>query len=481
MKARRLEVALTILLVLVISLTACTQTTPAPQPTNVPAQPAQPTQAEQPAQPEQPSQPEEPAPAAPTDAPSVQPVTITFWHAMSGSRGDVITAMVQRFMDANPHVTVEVEYTGSYAETLTKALASYRTGQPPTIVQVYEVGTQSMLDSEAIIPVYTLNKGDIDFNDVVPPIRKYYSVQNELYCMPFNSSTAMVYYNKDMFTAANLDPDTPPTTWAEIEEASLAIMEAGLAEGGISMGWPAWIFEQMFAYHDQLFANQDNGRSGLADKVLFNSDFGVAVMSEWQRMAKENVLVYGGREYAANDPFLAGQFPFLIQSTSSLGGILKSAEFEVGTTFLPRISDDYPKGNSVVGGGCLWVMDKATPEQQNAVYEFFKFTFSNEESMDWHKKTGYFPTTTTSYEELQKEGWFEAEPNHATAFDQILSGVDTAAANGVLLGNFVQIRDIVGAAIEDVVVNNVAPKTALEKAEADSNQVLEDYGSLIGQ
>ncbi|RME46247.1 MAG: ABC transporter substrate-binding protein [Chloroflexi bacterium] len=400
---------------------------------------------------------------------------------MSGSRGEVVTDLVDTFNAKFPQYKVEAEYTGSYAETLTKALAAYKAGKPPTIVQVYEVGTQTMLDSGAIIPVYTLNKGEVDWNEVVDPIRKYYSVGGNLYCMPFNSSTAMLYYNKDMFRAAGLDPDKPPTTWTEVEEYGKKIIEAGVAEGGFSMGWPAWIFEQMFAYHDQYYANNSNGREGRATEVLFNSDFGVMVMTEWQRMAQEGVLVYGGRTYKANDPFLAGQFAMLFQSASSLAGILKKAEFEVGTAFLPRFEGDYPKGNSVVGGGCLWLMDGATPEQQEAAWEFFKYSFTPERAKIWHKGTGYFPTSITAYKELQEEGWFDEEPNHATAFNQILSGSDDLAARGVLLGNFVQIRDITGTAIEDIVVNGMDPKEVLDRAAAEANQVLADYISIYGQ
>jgi len=457
---------MTVMMVFSIVLGACVAPAPAPAPA------AEQPVAEQPAA-------EQPAAEQPAAAPA--PAAITFWHAMSGSRGDVVLDLVNTFNAANPNMQVTAEYTGSYAETLTKALAAYKAGEPPTIVQVYEVGTQTMLDSDIIVPVYTLNQGEVDWVDVVAPIRDYYSLDGNLYCMPFNSSTAMLYYNKDMFEAAGLDPDSPPTTWAELEAYSRQIMDAGLAEGGFSMGWPAWIFEQMFAFHDQLYANHDNGRSGLADEVLFNSDFGVMVMTEWQRMTQEGVHIYGGREYRANDPFLAGQFPFLFQSTSSLGGILGAASFQVGTAFLPRFDGDYPAGNSVVGGGCLWVMDKATPEQLTAAWEFLKYSFSPERSVIWHKETGYFPSTNTSYQMLKDEGWFEAEPNHATAFDQILSGVNTPAANGVLLGNFVQIRDITGAAIEEITVNNVDPRAALDKAAAEANQVLADYVQFFGQ
>ncbi len=453
MKARHF--ALTLIVLMSIALSACT---PAASPTTAP-------------QPEASQAPQEPA--APAEA-----VQITFWHAMSGSREETIKGIADRFNQSQSKYQVVPEYTGSYAETLTKALAAYRSGTPPTIVQVYEVGTRTMLDSGAIVPVHTLNKGEVNWGDIVQPILKYYSVDNNLYCMPFNSSTAMLYYNKDMFAAAGLDPDKPPKTWAEVEEYSKKIMDAGAATGGFSMGWPAWIMEQMFAEHNQLLANQDNGRAGLATEVYLNSDFGVKVLTEWQRMAQEKVLVYGGREYAANDPFLAKQFPFLFQSTSSLGGILKSADFKVGTAFLPRFDGAYEAGNSVVGGGCLWLMNKATPEQQAGSWEFFQFINTVDETIAWHKGTGYFPATNTAYDKLKADGWFDEEPNHATAFDQILGGADTPAARGVLLGNFVQIRDIVGAAIEDAVVNNVDPKTALDKATSETNQVLKDYESL---
>ncbi len=457
-RKRFLTTLMTLLIALSVVLGACVA--PAPPATESPAA----------------AQPDAPQPAA------VQaPTQITFWHAMSGSRGDVVNDLVDTFNAANPTKQVTSEYTGSYAETLTKALAAYKAGEPPTIVQVYEVGTQTMLDSDVIVPVYTLNQGEVDWADVVAPIRDYYSLDGNLYCMPFNSSTAMLYYNKEMFEAAGLDPNSPPTTWAELEAYSKQIMDAGLAEGGFSMGWPAWILEQMFAFHDQLYANNDNGRSGLANEVLFNSDFGVMVMTEWQRMTQEGVHVYGGREYKANDPFLAGQFPFLFQSTSSLGGILGAASFKVGTAFLPRFDGDYGQGNSVVGGGCLWVMDKATPDQLEAAWAFLKYSFTPERSVIWHKETGYFPSTNTAYQMLKDEGWFDAEPNHATAFDQILSGTHTPAASGVLLGNFVQIRDITGTAIEEIAVNGADPKATLDKAAADANQVLADYAQLLGK
>lgn len=401
--------------------------------------------------------------------------TVTFWNAMSGSRAKVVEALVDGFNKTHPDITVEALYTGSYGETVTKGLAAVKAGNPPVLLQSYEVGTQSMKDSEAIIPVKNLNNGEINFNEVVGPIKDYYSYGGEMYSMPFNSSTAMLYYNKDLFEKAGLDPENPPTTFEEVYEYGKIITEKGLAKGGISFGWPSWIFEQMHAYHNQYYGNNENGRDGRADEVFINKDFGVRVLTEWQKWAKDGVLAYGGRTYKANDPFLAGQFAMLVQSTSSLAGIIKKADFNVGTAYLPRISDIGEKGNSVIGGASIWLMAGHSDEVNAAAWEFMKYLFEVDNAIMWHKKTGYFPVNNKAYSQLKNEGWFEKEPRFATAFDQILSGKTGNAASGVLLGNFVQIRDIVGVAIEDVVVNMKDPKEALDKAKKECDQVLDDY------
>lgn len=461
-----------VVIALALVLAACA---PAPTATPAPAAPAKP------AAPSAPATPTAPA-ALPIVGADVKPAAteVLFWHAMSGSRGDVIKAFADEFNKTNKYgITVKPEYTGTYAETVTKALAAYKAGKPPHIVQVYEVGTQTMRDSKAIVPIYTLNRGDVDFGDVVQPIVKYYSVGGQVFCMPFNSSTAMLYYNKDVFKKAGLDPNKPPTTFDQMYEYGKKIVSSGAAKGGVSFGWPAWIFEQMFATHNQLYANNDNGRSGLATEVYINSPFGIKVLTEWQKWAKDKVLVYGGREYDANAPFLAGEFAMLVQSTSSLGGIQKSAtgKFELGTTFLPRLPG-YPVGNSVVGGGCLWVMKGRSDAENLAAWEFLKFVNQLENQITWHKKTGYFPATNRAVTALLNEGWFAQQPNYITAFLEILLGVDTPAARGVLLGNFVEIRDVVGAAIEDVVVNMKDPKTVLDDAAKKTNQILKDYAEV---
>ena len=407
---------------------------------------------------------------------SAQTIELEFWHAMSGGRTAAVEKIVDGFNAEHDDINVTAQFTGSYAETLTQGISAVRSGNPPHIIQVYEVGTQTMLDSEAIVPVYEIAEGKIDFGSVIQPILNYYSVDGKLYSMPFNSSTAMLYYNKDAFAAAGIE--NAPETWADVEEMGLQIIDSGAANHGLSFGWPAWILEQMFAYHNRPYANNMNGREGRASEVYLNNDFGKMVLGSWTDMVENDVIAYGGREYSANQDFLAGEVAMLIQSTSSLSSIMDSADFEVGTTFLPRF-EGQGIGNSVIGGASLWVMQGHSDEEYDAVVEFFKYLSQTDVTIQWHKDTGYFPSTNAAVKTLMDDRWFSDNPNYLTAFLQVLSGVQSPAANGVLLGNFVEIRDIVDTAVEEAFTGESSADEALDKAAGEANSVLEDYTELF--
>lgn len=410
-----------------------------------------------------------------------QDITIDFWHAMSGARLEAVHNLADSFNEAHPGVKVVPQFTGSYEETITRAIAAVRAGNPPHIIQVYEVGLQTMLDSGAIIPVHELaaRSGDFDEGEIIGPIAQYYAVGGQLSSMPFNSSTAMLYYNKDIFRKAGLDPDRPPTTFAELEEIGRQIMDSGAAPHVVTFGWPAWVFEQMHATHNQFYANNENGRNGRATEVLFNGDFGLDVLTHWTNWASEGIFLYGGREYAPNQAFLAGQVAMLVQSTSSLSGIEQAASFDVGTSFLPRL-DGYSRGNSVIGGATLWVMKGDYSDAElDAIWDFLQWGIKEDITIRWHKETGYFPSTNAAVKRLLDSRWFTEQPNHLTAFLQILSGADSPAGTGVLLGNFVEIRDIVDTALERAYTGRVTPKEALDQAAREANRTLDDYNDLF--
>jgi sn-glycerol 3-phosphate transport system substrate-binding protein len=408
-------------------------------------------------------------------------VEITWWHAMSGNNGKVVDGIVKDFNAAHPGIELKALYTGNYPETMTKYITAYRAKTAPNLVQAYEVGTQQMLSSGAIVPVYQI-PGMVgekwDWAQYVIPITHYYSTAGNLWSMPFNSSTAMLYYNKDLFAKAGLDPNKPPTTWEELEADGKKLLQTGAVKHVLSFGWPGWVLEQSFATHNQLFANHENGRSGLATKVLFNGAFGNMVLNTWTRLAKEGIFIYGGPEYSANSAFESGQIAMLIQSTSSLKGIEKGSQFKVGTTFLPRF-EGYPRGNSVIGGASLWVTKGQSKEQLRAVWAFLKYLAGTNIAVDWHKGTGYFPAVNSAVQALLAEGWFTQDQNYLTAFLQVLSGRrDTAAATGVRMGPFVQIRELERTAIEKSVSGQLSPKAALDEAARKADQLLADFAQM---
>lgn len=408
--------------------------------------------------------------------------TVEFWHAMSGSRLKVLEKIVADFNAAHPDIEVRPVFTGTYEETLTKFIAAYRTGTAPHFVQVYEVGTQTMINSGAIIPVYQIPGmlGETwDWAQYVRPILLYYSVDGNLWSFPFNSSTSILYYNKDHFRQAGLDPNKPPTTWDEVFEYGRKLLQAGVVQNVLSFGWPDWQFEQQLAIHNYLYADNDNGRSGLASRVTWPDPFSIKVFTTWVDLAREGIFLYGGPEYNANSAFTSGQISMLFQSTSSLDGILKTAQFEVGTSFLPRFPGE-PRGNSVVGGGSLWVRKGQSTAELRAVWEFLKYLSQTDVDIYWHKGTGYFPATNAAVKQLMDEGWFAQSPNHLTAFLQILSGrQDTAASIGVRLGPFVEIRDYIRSALEKALSGALSPEAALAEAAAKANRALQEYRSLV--
>lgn len=410
-------------------------------------------------------------------------VQIEFWHGLGGRLGEVVNEVVGRFNASQSEYQVNANHRGTYAEVVTAAIASYRANNNPHIVQVYEVGTQTMLRSGAIYPVYQLmedNGFDIDWTRFVGPVYGYYSENNNLYSMPFNSSTPILYYNKDAFAKAGLDPEKPPTTWQEVEEYSRQIIAAGAAEIGFSIGWPAWtMLENMHAWHGQPFATNDNGYSGLDTKLLINGEFGqmhVGKLVEWQ---KDNIFRYSGRGGDAEPLFINGQAAMFIQSSAAQAGFRNAvSKFEWSTGMLPHWGGDYPKVNSIIGGATLWVLKNKQAAEYKGVAEFLKFIASPELQAYWHKETGYVPISLDAQDLLESEGYLEANPDQVTAFAQLTYSEPTPYTRGLRLGSYVQIRDVLEEELESIFSGRKTVKRGLDDAVRRSNELLEEFALL---
>ncbi|MCX5838964.1 MAG: sn-glycerol-3-phosphate ABC transporter substrate-binding protein UgpB [Deltaproteobacteria bacterium] len=405
---------------------------------------------------------------------------IQWWHAHTGFLGERVNDIVTKFNASQGDYEVKAVYKGTYAEALTAAIAAYRAKTQPHLIQVFEVGTQTMLSSGAIYPVYQLMKDQgipIDWEDFLSVVFNYYSKDGNLYSMPFNSSTVILYYNRTIFKKAGLDPSVPPKTYDEIEKAAKACVKSGATKIGFTTAWPSWtLVENAHAWHDQPFADQENGFKGMASQLKINGPFGVKMMTMLARWQQEGIYTYSGRASKGDQPIINGEAAVGLASTALVGTLAKTAKFEWGTGRMPRMAG-YPQGNSIIGGASLWVMKGHKTEEYKGVAKFFEFLGKPEQQAWWHAQTGYLPISKSALKALPADH-FQKNPDMWTAFNQIMSGKTTANSKGIRLGNFAAIRDSIEAEMENIVAGKKKPKEGLDDAVKNSVKVLKEFSSL---
>ncbi len=412
-------------------------------------------------------------------APAAAKTEIHFWHAMGGQLGEATNELVRQFNQSQAEYEVKALNKGTYPEVLTAAIAAYRQKNPPHIVQVFDVGTQTMLLSGAVYPIFQLTREQeiaIDWNDFIKPVTGYYSKDGNLYSMPFNSSSPILYVNRDAFQKAGL-PDRPPATWREVGEASKKILAAGAAKCGFTTSWPSWtMLENTFPWHDQPFATNANGYTGLDTTLLINGEFGVKHIGQLAAWQKEGVFSYGGRMGQPDPKFINGDCAMLVQSSAVIGGFKKSLKFEWGTGQLPHWGPPYRKQNTVVGGATLWVMKGQKASDYPGVARFMKFLAEPHQQMWWHVTTGYLPITHSAIKNLETGHHFKKNPEQWTALSQ-LTAKPTPNSLGHRLGNFVQIREAIEGELENIFAGTKTAKQGLDDAVAKGNEILKEFAA----
>jgi len=416
-------------------------------------------------------------------APAAAKTEIHFWHAMGGQLGEATNELVRQFNQSQAEYEVKALNKGTYPEVLTAAIAAYRQKNPPHIVQVFDVGTQTMLLSGAVYPIFQLTREQeiaIDWNDFIKPVTGYYSKDGNLYSMPFNSSSPILYYNKDAFKKAGL-PAKPPTAWKEVGEASRKIIAAGAAKCGFTTAWPSWtMLENTFPWHDQPFATNANGYTGLDTKLLINGEFGVKHIGQLAAWQKEGIYSYGGRMGQPDPKFINGDCAMLIQSSAVIGNFKRTLKFEWGTGQLPHWGAPYKRQNTVVGGATLWVMRGQKASDYKGVAQVMKFIAEPHQQTWWHVTTGYLPITQTAIKNLEASLHFKKNPEQWTALSQ-LQAKPTANSLGHRLGNFVQIREAIEGEMEHIFAGKKTAKQGLDDAVAKGNEILKEFAAANTQ
>ncbi len=408
---------------------------------------------------------------------------IAWWHAMGGELGAKLEEIVAGYNASQSDYVVTPTYKGSYPETMTAAIAAFRANEQPNIVQVFEVGTGTMMAAEgAIYPVYQLmaDTGE-EFNPdgFLPAVVGYYTDTNgNLLSMPFNSSTPILYYNKDVFEAAGLDPNTPPETWEQMEEFSNQIMESGAAPCGFTTGWISWVqLENFSAWHNQQIGTMENGFGGLGTELTVNGPLQVRHWENLARWQEEGVFQYGGPVGGADAPpkFYAQECAMYMNSSASRAGVIANAtDFEVGYGMLPHYADTAPQ-NSIIGGATLWVLQGHPDEENAGVADFFSYLSSPEVQADWHQFSGYLPITQAAYELGQEQNYYEANPGSDVAIEQITLNEPTANSKGLRFGNYVQIRDIIDEEFQQLLSGSKTAQEALDALVERGNALIRDF------
>jgi sn-glycerol 3-phosphate transport system substrate-binding protein len=407
---------------------------------------------------------------------------IVWWHALQAALGERVQEIASKFNASQSEYEVKAIFKGSYPETLNAAIAAYRAKQSPHVVQVYEVGTQTMLSSGAVYPVFQLMKDNriaIDWTDLIGPVKSYYSTGGNLYSMAFNSSTPILFYNKDLFKKAGL-PDKAPATWDEVEAMAKKLVASGATKCGYSSGWPSWVLvESMHALHDQPFADHANGFDGLATSLKINGAFGVKMMETLQRGVKQGWFTYNGRLNKAEANMGAGECGIFTSSSAYIGNLTKASagKFAWGTGPLPRMAG-FPQGNSIIGGATLWVMKGARPEEYKGVAQFFKYLASTENQAWWATVTGYLPLTNAAVKAMETSGVYAKSPDLKTAVTQMNAGKTTPNSQGLRLGNYASIRDAIEEQMENIFADKKTAKQGMDDAVAKSNEVLKEFAAL---
>ena len=410
-----------------------------------------------------------------------EPVSIDWWFAHGGRLGEKVQSIVADFNASQSDYKVVATYKGNYHDTMTAGIAAFRSKNPPHILQVFEVGTASMMAARgAIKPVYeVMAESGLPWSPdaYLPTVTGYYTTPDgKMLSLPFNSSTPVLYYNVEAFNKAGLDPDKPPKTWEEVAAYARKLVAAGYP-GGFSTAWISWIhLENFSAWHNVPFGTQANGFGGMDTEFVFNKGpqvKHVQHLADWQ---KEKIFVYGGRRNKGNAKFASGEVAMYTESSAGYAGFKKTCKFPFRTAMLPYWSD--VKGapqNTIIGGASLWVMQGHSAAEYKAVAAFFNYLSKPEVQADWHQFTGYLPITTAAYDYTEKQGFYKQNPDMETALKQMTLNPPTENSRGLRFGNFVQMRAIMYDTLEAIFAGDKTAQAGLDDAAAKGNRLLRKF------
>jgi sn-glycerol 3-phosphate transport system substrate-binding protein len=413
---------------------------------------------------------------------------VVFWHAMTAALADEVNRLATAFNASQTLFEVQPVFKGSYPETLTAAIAAFRAGQAPNLVQVFEVGTGTMLAAGAAVkPAWQLIQetgADIKAENYIPAVRGYYSLADgRMASVPFNSSTAVMWLNQDAFEKAGLDPAKAPATYDEVAQAAEVLKTKAATPIVISSGWFSWIhMEEYAAIHNIAYATEGDGFGGLSAVLEINKPAFVKQLQRFMDWQKDGLFKYGGRDNAADSVFLSGQAAFGFNSSGIRGDLVKSAKFKWTNAYLPYDQTLIKEPiNSIIGGASLWTMTAPNrpADEYKGTAAFLAFLAQPQNAADWHQHTGYVPVTLAGYETSKKEGFYDKNPGTELPIKQLTRGTVTDNSRGLRLGRLPEIRNIIYEEVEKALQGQQSAQAALDSAATRGNRVLREFEKSV--
>ena len=414
-------------------------------------------------------------------APALAQTEVEFWHAFTGRLGELVAEQVETFNNSQSDYTVVATHKGNYSETLNAGIAAFRAGEQPDILMVFEVGTATMMAAQgAIKPVYEVMAdagAEFDQDAYIGSVKGYYtSSDGEMLSLPFNSSTPVLWVNRNKLQEAGIDPNTDLSTWEQVGDVLTQLKDAGV-DCPMTTAWQSWIhLENFSAYHDTPFATKANGFGGVDTELALNSAAQVAHISAMGDWAKDGKFIYAGRRNEGGANFRAGECALFTESSAGYAGIKAEAEFDFDVRPLPywKAVADEPQ-NTIIGGASLWVMEGQSDEEYKGVAAFLNFLSSPEIQAKWHQDTGYLPITKAAADLTREQGFYDANPGTDIAVIQMTAKAPTDNSKGLRLGSFDQIRGIIDEELEAVWSGDKSAQEALDSAKERGDQLLRRF------
>ena len=406
---------------------------------------------------------------------------VEFWHAFTGRLGELVAEQVDTFNASQSDYTVVASHKGNYSETLNAGIAAFRAGEQPDILMVFEVGTATMMAAEgAVKPVHEVMAAagaDFDQTKYIGSVKGYYtSPDGNMLSLPFNSSTPVLWVNRDKLNEAGIDPDTDLSTWENVG-AVLDELKAAGVDCPLTTAWQSWVhLENFSAYHNTPFATKENGFAGTDTELAFNGPAQVTHIGAMGNWARDGKFIYAGRRNEGGANFRAGECAFFTESSAGYAGISSEAEFAFEVHPLPywEALVSAPQ-NTIIGGASLWVMEGQGDEEYKGVAAYLNFLSSPEIQAKWHQDTGYLPITAEAGELTRSQGFYEANPGTDVAVIQMTANEPTANSKGLRLGSFDQIRGIIDEELEAVWSGDKDAQAALDSAVERGNVLLRRF------